>query len=417
MWHATVTSPERGEVGAKRRVRGRRRAARPRATRLAGAALLLLGAVPARADDTVKIGVLLPFSGPFADVGMQIGNGMALYLKQHGDVVAGKKIVLIRRDSEGAKPDVAKRLAQELITRDKVDFLAGFGLTPEALAVASIATEAKKPMVVMNAATSVITEKSPYIVRFSFTLSQIVSPLGEWAAKNGIKRAYVAVADYAPGYEAEAAFTKAFTAAGGEVVGTTRVPINNLEFAAYVQRIKDAAPQGIFLFVPSGEQPIAFMKSYVDLGLKQAGIVLLGGTEIIDETVIATLGDKALGAISVQNYSTAHPSTENKKYLADWQAAFGAHPRPNFMSVAGYDGMHAISDVVAKLDGVIDPDKAMAAFKEIDFISPRGAIAIDPATRDLVESVYIRRVERVDGELVNQEIFEFPRVKSTGSAQ
>jgi branched-chain amino acid transport system substrate-binding protein len=384
---------------------------------VSSAALLLLGAAPARAEDTVRIGVLLPFSGPFADAGMQIANGMALYLKQHGDVVAGKQIVLIRRDSEGAKPDVAKRLAQELITRDKVDFLAGFGLTPEALAVAAIATEAKKPMVVMNAATSVITEKSPYIVRFSFTLSQIVSPLAQWAAKNGISRVYVAVADYAPGHEAEAAFTKAFTAAGGEVVGTTRVPLNNLEFAAYVQRIKDAAPQGIFLFVPSGEQPIAFMKSYVDLGLKQAGIVLLGGTEIIDETVIATLGDKALGAISTQNYSVAHRSAENKKYLADWQAAFGAHPRPNFMSVAGYDGMHAICDVVAKLDGVIDPDKAMAAFKAVDFMSPRGPIAIDPATRDIVESVYIRRVERVDGELVNREIFEFPRVTSTGRSE
>jgi branched-chain amino acid transport system substrate-binding protein len=379
---------------------------------LVALAFLISGIV--RAEDTIKIGVLLPFSGPFADVGRQIGNGMTLYLKQHGDVVAGRRVELIRRDSEGAKPDLAKRLAQELITRDKVDFLAGFGLTPEALAVASIATEAKKPMVVMNAATSIITEKSPYVVRFSFTLTQIVSPLGDWAAKHGISRVYVVVADYAPGHEAEAAFTKAFTAAGGVVVDTVHVPINNLEFAAYVQRIKDAAPQGVFLFVPSGEQPIAFMKSYVDLGLKQAGIVLLGGTEIIDETVINTLGDKALGAVSTQNYSVAHPGPENKQYLADWQAAFGAHPKPNFMSVAGYDGMHAICEVIARLDGVIDPDKAMAAFKKIAFISPRGPIAVDPATRYLVESVYIRRVERVDGELVNREIFEFPAVKSTG---
>ena len=379
------------------------------------ALIMLLAAVTgARAEDTVKIGVLLPFSGPFADFGVQIGNGMALYLRQHGDVVAGKRIELIRKDSEGAKPDVAKRLAQELIARDKVDFLAGFGLTPETLAVAPLATEAKKPMVIMNAATSVITEKSPYAVRFSFTLSQIVSPLGEWAAKNGIRRVYVAVADYAPGFEAEAAFAKAFTAGGGEVVGTVHVPINNLDFAAYVQRIKDARPQGIFLFVPSGEQPIAFMKSFVDLGLNEQGVALLGGTEIIDETVIATLGDKALGVISAQNYSFAHPSTENKKYLAGWQAAFGPRPRPNFMSVAGYDGMHAICEVIDRLHGVIDPDKAMAAFKEISFISPRGPIAIDPATRDIIESVYIRRVERVDGELVNKEIFEFPRVKDTG---
>lgn len=384
---------------------------------LAALLLLLASAAGARAEDTVRIGVLLPFSGPFADFGMQIGNGMALYLKQHGDIVAGKKIELIRKDSEGAKPDVAKRLAQELITRDKVDIIAGFGLTPEALAVAPIATEAKTPMVIMNAATSVITEKSPYFVRFSFTLSQIVSPLGEWTATHGIKRVYVAVADYAPGYEAESSFTKAFTAGGGEVVGAVRIPINALDFAAYLQRIKDAHPQGVFLFVPSGEQPIAFMKAFVDLGLAAAGVTLLGGTEIIDETVIATLGDKTLGVISAQNYSSAHPSTENKKYLADWAVAFGAHPRPNFMSVAGYDGMHAIVEVIDKLHGEIDPDKAMAAFTSIAFMSPRGPIEIDPKTRDVVESVYIRRVERVDGELVNREIFEFPKVGDSGQAE
>ncbi|HEX7969388.1 MAG TPA: ABC transporter substrate-binding protein, partial [Stellaceae bacterium] len=296
----------------------------------------------ARAEDTIKIGLLLPFSGPFADYGVQIGHGVDLYMKQHGDTVAGKRIEIIRRDTTGVAPDLAKRLARELVTRDKVDFLAGFGLTPNTLAVGPIGTEAKKPMVIMNAATSVITEKSPYFVRFSFTLSQIVSPLGAWAAKNGIKRVYVAVADYAPGLEAEAAFAKAFTAAGGEVVGTVRIPINNLEFAAYVQRIKDAAPQGVFLFVPSGEQPIAFMKSYIDLGLRDAGVTLLGGTEIIDETVIDMLGEKTLGAISAQNYSYAHPSPENRRYLAAWQAAFGPRPRPNFMSVAGYDGMAAI---------------------------------------------------------------------------
>jgi branched-chain amino acid transport system substrate-binding protein len=383
-----------------------------------GALFLLLVAIGgARAEDPVRIGVLLPFSGPFADFGMQIGNGMALYLKQHGDTVAGRRIELIRKDSGGAQPDVAKRLAQELITRDKVDMIAGFGLTPEALAVAPLATAARMPMVIMNAATSVITAKSPYFVRFSFTLSQIVAPLGEWAAAHGIKRVYVVIADYAPGYEAEAAFTKAFTAGGGAVVGSVRVPLNSLDFAAYVQRIRDAHPQGVFLFVPSGEQPIAFMKAFVDLGLGEAQVTLLGGTEIIDETVIATLGDKSLGVISAQNYSSAHQSAENKKYLADWAAAFGAHPRPNFMSVAGYDGMHAIVDVVDALHGRLDPDKVMAAFKRVGFESPRGPVEIDPATRDIVESVYIRRVERVDGELVNKEIFEFPKVRDTGQAE
>ena len=295
--------------------------------------------------------------------------------------------------------------------------IAGFGLTPEALAVAPVATEAKMPMVIMNAATSVITRKSPYFVRFSFTLSQIVAPLGEWAAAHGLRRVYVVVADYAPGYEAEAAFTRAFIAGGGDIAGSVRVPLNNLDFAAYVQRIKDAHPQGIFLFVPSGEQPIAFMKAFVDLGLRDAGVTLLGGTEIVDETVMDTLGDKSLGVISAQNYSSAHRSAENKKYLADWAAAFGAHPRPNFMSVAGYDGMHAIVEVIDELHGRMDPDNAMAAFKRVSFLSPRGPIEIDPATRDIVESVYIRRVERVDGELVNKEIFEFPKVRDTGQAE
>lgn len=405
----------------KRKARAARRITRLRVlcASVVNLSLLLVAFAipPARAAEPVKIGVLLPFSGPFADFGRQIGNGMALYLKQHGDVVAGRKIELVRRDSEGAKPDLAKRLAQELITRDKVDFLAGFGLTPEALAVAPLATEAKTPMVIMNAATSVITSKSPYIVRFSFTLSQIVSPLGDWAAKNGIKRVYVAVADYAPGYEAEAAFAKSFTAGGGTIVGSVHIPINTLEFAAYVQHIKDVAPQGVFLFVPSGEQPIAFMKSFVALGLVRQGVKLLGGTEIIDETVIDTLGDQALGVISAQNYSVAHLSTENKKFLADWAAAFGPKPEPNFMAVAGYDGMHAIAEVIENLDGRIDPDRAMAEFKKIGFLSPRGPIAIDPETRDLVESVYIRKVARVGGALVNQEIFEFPRVGPDGRAE
>ena len=370
----------------------------------------------ARAEDAIKIRLLLPFSGPFADYGVQIGHGVDLYMKQHGDTVAGRKIEIIRRDVTGVAPDVAKRLARELVTRDKVDFLAGFGLTPNTLAVGPIGTEAKKPMVIMNAATSVITEKSPYFVRFSFTLSQIVTPLGEWAAKNGFKRVYVAVADYAPGHEAEAAFTKAFTAAGGEVVGSVRIPVNNLEFAAYAQRIKDATPQGVFLFVPSGEQPIAFMKSYVDLGLKEAGITVLGGTEIIDQAVIDSLGDKALGVISAQNYSSAHTSAENRQYVAAWNAAFSPRPKPNFMSVAGYDGMAAIYRVIDKLKGAIDPDKAMAEFKQIRLESPRGPIEIDPDTRDIIETVYIRRVERVDGELVNREIFEYPRVKDPAHA-
>ncbi len=371
-------------------------------------------AASAHAEGTVKIGLLAPFSGPFADFGEQMGNGVALYLSQHGDVVAGKKIVILRRDTTGANPAVAKRLAQDLVIRDHVAFLAGFGLTPNALAVAPIGTEAKVPMVIMNAATSVITKKSPYFVRFSFTMPQLETPLGQWAAKQGIKNVYVAVSDYAPGYEAEAAFTKAFTAAGGKVVGTVRIPLKHPEMAPYVQRIKDANPQGVFLFLPSGEEPPAFIRLFVDAGLRKEGIALLGGTAIVDDSVINSLGDKTLGVISVQDYSYAHPSTENRAYVKAYEAAFGRRERPNFMSVAAYDGMAAMWKVIDKLHGAVTGDKAMAAFKGMKLDSPRGPIEVDPARRELIESVYIRRVARVHGEIVNREIKTFPRVDALG---
>lgn len=378
---------------------------------LAALGVLAAPQVGTAAEDGVKIGLLLPFSGPFADYGLQIGNGMALYMRQHGDMVAGRRIVVIRRDTTGIDPAAAKRLAQELVTHDKVDFLAGFGLTPETLAVAPVGTEARKPMVIMNAATGIITEKSPYFVRFSDTISQMVSPLGEWAPKNGIDKVYVAVSDYAAGHEAEAAFRKAFTAAGGTILGAVRMPMQSPDFAAYLQRIKDAKPQGVFVFVPSGEQPLAFMRQFIDLGLKKDGIKFLGGTELVDDAILGALGGGVDGFITVQEYSYAHPSALNRAYVKAYEAAFGTHPRPNFMSVFGYDGTAGIYRVIEKLGGVIDPDKAMAAFKGMTLDSPRGPIEVDPETREMIQSVYIRRVERVDGELVNREIFEFPRVK------
>lgn len=363
---------------------------------------------------TIKIGLLAPFSGPFADFGDQMVKGIELYTKQHGDSVAGKKIVILKRDANGIDPAQTQRQAQELITRDHVAFLAGFGLTPDAMAVASMGTEAKIPMVIMNAATGVITQKSPYFVRFSFTLAQLVTPLGQWAVQNGITKIYVAVSDYAPGYEAEAAFTKAFTAAGGEVVGSVHIPLQNPEFAAYVQRIKDASPQAVFLFLPTGQQPTAFVHQFIQLGLKQAGVKLLGASEIIDDQAIGMLGDDSLGVISTQVYSYAHPGNLNRDYVRAWKAAYGAHPRPNFMSVAAYDGMAAIYAVIGKLNGVIDGDQAMAAFKGMRLVSPRGDIEVDPDTREMIENVYIRRVENVNGEIVNKEILTFPKVKAPG---
>jgi branched-chain amino acid transport system substrate-binding protein len=263
----------------------------------------------------VKIGVIAEFSGPFADYGTQIVNGMKTYLKLHGDTFGGRKVEFIQRDTTGAAPDIAKRLAQELITRDNVDILAGFGLTPNALAVAPIDAEAKKPMVIMNAATSIITTRSPYIVRVSHTLPQDTQPIAQWAAKNGIKRAYTLISDYGPGIDAEGAFVKAFKAAGGEIIDSVRSPLQNPDFAPYLQRIKDSKPDAVFVFLPPGSQTIAFIKGYEERGLKQAGVKLIGTGDLTDDGVLQAMGEPTLGLITSFHYSASHDSPENKAFV------------------------------------------------------------------------------------------------------
>ena len=381
--------------------------------RLTAAALALAAASVASAGDTIKIGVVAPFSGPFAEYGRQMDVGMRAYLKVHGDTVAGKKIQILLKDTTGPVPEVAKRLAQELVVREEVDFLAGFGLTPEALAVADVATQAKKPMIVMNAASSVVTTKSPYIVRVSMTLPQITAPVATWAAKNGIKSVVTIVSDYAPGIDSENAFKKAFTAAGGTIVESIRAPLRNPEFAPFIQRIKDARPQAVFVFVPAGEQGIAFMKGVQERGLPQAGIKVIATGDITDDHVLDAMGDVALGMITSFHYSAAHESPENKAFLAACAQA-GVEGRPNFMTVAGYDGMAAIFEVVRKLDGKIDADRAVAALRGLRLTSPRGPIAIDPETRDIVQTVYLRKVEKRDGHYYNVEFDKVADVKDPG---
>jgi branched-chain amino acid transport system substrate-binding protein len=366
-------------------------------------------------SSTIKIGLIASFSGPFADMGKQMQGGVKAYLKEHGDSVAGKKIEILVRDTTGPVPEVAKRLAQELVVRDKVDFLVGFGLTPEALAVAPVATEARTPMIIMNAATSIITTKSPYIVRMSMTLPQVASPMGDWAIKNGIKKVATLVADYGPGIDAEAAFKKTFTAGGGEIVDAIRVPLKNPEFSAFVQKIKDAHPDAVFVFVPAGEQPIAFMKSFHERGLAEAGIKIIATGDLTDDHTLQTIGDPALGVVTTFHYSLAHDSPENAAFLKAYLEANGAEAGPaNFMSVAAYDGMAAIFDVERKLGGAMDADKALAILKGFTAQSPRGPIAIDPETRDIVQTVYVRRVDKVGSELRNVELSQFANVKDPG---
>jgi branched-chain amino acid transport system substrate-binding protein len=380
---------------------------------LAAAALLTFAGI-ASAQNVVKLGMVGEFSGPFAQYGQQMLGGMKAYMKVHGDTVAGKKIEIVQKDTGGPAPEVAKRLAQELVTRDSADILVGFGLTPNALAAAPVATEAKKAMVIMNAATSIITTKSPYIVRVSMTLPQVTQPMAIWAAKNGIKEVYTVVADYGPGLDAEKAFGEAFKKAGGEIVGSIHTPLQNPDFGPFVQRVKDAKPEAVFLFLPAGEQGIAFMKGYAERGLAQAGIKLIATGDITDDGVLEAMGEPTLGLITSFHYSAAHNSPENAAFKKAYAEANGDKLRPNFMAAAGYDGMAAIYAALKKTNGSTDGDQLVAAMKGMKIDSPRGPIMIDPETRDVVQTVYIRKVEKTGGGLYNVEFDKFPEQKDPG---
>ena len=376
--------------------------------------LLALPASQAYAvGDTIKVGLLFDMTGAFADFGRQMSNAVRTYMKQHGDIVAGKKIELIVKDTGGPAPDVAKRLCQELVVKDKVDFLAGFALTPNALACAPIATEAKTPMIVMMAATSIIPTKSPYIARVSFTVAQVTEPMAQWAFKNGYRKVYTVVVDYGPGHDAENAFKKAFTKLGGVVVGAVRVPLQNPEFGPFVQRVKDSKPQAVFVLLPAGALPVAFMKSFNERGLARAGIKLLATGDVLDDGVMDAMGDTTLGVISTYHYSVAHQSPENKAFLAAYRQV-DPNTRPNGLAMGAYDGMSAIYTVVKQLNGHIDGDKAMQVLKGLKLNSPRGPIQIDPDTRDIVQNVYVREAKKVGGKVYNVEFGTFDAIKDPG---
>jgi branched-chain amino acid transport system substrate-binding protein len=364
------------------------------------------------AQDTVKIGLIVSMTGQQASTGKQIKAAVDLYMKEHGDTVAGKKIQVILRDSASV-PDNTKRLAQELIVNDKVNIIAGFEITPAALVVAPLATEAKVVEVVMAAGTSIITEKSPYIVRTSFTLPQSSVIIADWAAKNKIKKVVTIVSDYAPGYDAEKSFTERFKAAGGTVAEAIRIPLANPDFAPFLQRAADAKPDAIFIFVPSG-QGGTFMKQFAERGLDKAGIKLIGPGDVTDDDLLPGMGDAAIGTVTAHMYSADHNSAMNKAYVAAFEK--DNHFRPNFMSVGGYDGMHLIYAALKKTGGKADGDSLIAAMKGMQWESPRGPIEIDPETRDIIQNIYIRKVEKKNGQLYNVEFATFKAVKDPAKA-
>ena len=372
------------------------------------AAVLALGAfTPAVAQDAVKVGLILPMTGPFASTGRQIEAAARLYISQHGATVAGKRIELIVRDDTGT-PDVTRRIAQEMIANDRVTFLTGFGLTPLALATAPLATQAKKPMIVMAAATAMITEQSPFIVRTSFTLPQATVPMADWATHNGLKRVATLVTDYGPGLDAEKAFKERFARDGREVVADVRVPLRNPDFAPFLQRVADLKPDALFVFVPSGVGA-QFMKQFQERGLDKSGVRLIGTGDLTDDDILNEMGDVALGVVTTHHYSASNPSAANKAFVRAFKAA-NKNARPNFMAVGGYDGMHLVYESLKATGGSADGEKLVGAMKGMSWQSPRGPVKIEAETREMIQNIYVRKVEKAEGELYNVEFATFQAV-------
>ena len=379
------------------------------------AAACLMTATVSQAAEPFKIGLIIPMTGPFASTGKQVEAAARLYMEQHGNEVAGRKIELIVKDDGGVQPEATKRIAQELVVQDKVGALAGFGLTPLAFAAAPIATQSKTPMVVMAAGTSSIVEKSPYIVRTSMTLPQVTAPIGQWAAKDGgMKTAVTLIADYGPGHDAEKVFVKTFSENGGKVLASLRVPMQNPDFSPFLQRVRDLKPDAMFIFVPSG-QGSTLMKQFTERNLAGEGIKLIGTGDVLDDDLLPSMGDEAVGIITSQHYSAAHDSAENKAYVEAFKKFTNNSMRPNFMAIGGYDGMHLIYEALKKAGPNATGDQLLAAMKGMEWVSPRGPVSIDPETRDIVQNVYIRKSERLaDGQIYNVEFDTIEKFKDPG---
>jgi branched-chain amino acid transport system substrate-binding protein len=374
----------------------------------------IMASASAWADEPpLKIGLLGGYSGSAALFGGQLDAAIKVFMAQRGDVVAGRKVEIIRRDTTGPAPDVVRRLVQELISRDKVDLITGFDFTPNALAAAGLSTQAKMPIIIVNAATTEILTNAPYMVRFGFTTGQAVAPFARWAVKNGYTKVFAIYTDYGPGTEAGATFKKVFAEAGGTLLGEVKPPLSSPDYSAYVQRAKDANPQAIFIFAPAQDHPTAFLKAYKDSGMKDAGVKVLATGDLSDENQFDALGDPALGMITTYHYSESHDSPINKEFVKAFYKVARPGERPNFVAAVTYDVFNAIYKIVEQQNGKIDPDKTIALLKQYKAEGPRGPIAIDE-NRDIVQNIYIRRVEKVDGKLQNVEIDTIPMVNDRG---
>lgn len=382
---------------------------------LAAIALLTFPLPNAGAADPppLKIGVMFSFSGDNARAGEGLNFGIAAFQKEHGDMVAGRKVELIRRDTGQMSPDTAKRIAQELIINDHVDLIMGLAYSPEAVAVGLVSTAAKMPVFIVNSTTINIMKDAPYMARFGMTSGQLTSPLALYAYTHNMKNVYTLESDYQTGIDAGESFTKAFTALGGKITGDVRPPLFAKDFTPYIQRVKDADPKpdGVFAFVPSGSGPAQFMRTWKEMGLDAKGITLIGEGGLVGEDDLLAIGDAAQGLITSFHYSATHPSALNERFVKDYLAVSGQGIRPDYAAVAGYDTMAAIYKVVELQKGKVDPDRTMALLRGMKLESPRGPIMIDPQTRDIDQNIYIRRTERKGGRMVNTEFETYKMVR------
>nr|CAD6618662.1 ABC transporter substrate-binding protein [Rhizobium sp. Khangiran2] len=380
----------------------------------AGVALGAMAVLPAYAQEVVKIGLVLPMTGPFASTGRQVEAGVKAYMAINGDTAGGKKVEVVLRDDAGTA-DQTRRIAQELVVNEGVSMLMGFGLTPLAMSVAPVLNQAKIPAIITSATTSAIMTQSDYFVRTSMGGPQSALPVATWAVENGLKRVVTLVTDYGPGHDIEKGFVDQYKKEGGEIVESVRVPLQNPDFAPFLQRVRDAKPDAVFVFVPSGVGSL-FMKQFVERGLADAGIKLIATGDVTDDDLLNGIGDAAKGVITGHFYSANHDSPENKAFVEEVRKS-NNNMRPNFMSVGGYDAMHLAYMALEKTGGDTDGDKLMEAMKGAEWTSPRGSIMIDPRTRDIVQDIYIREVKEVDGELYNVEFTKYEKIRDPNSAQ